>query len=133
MNRVKQKNVLKSTKRRIPTPGVYQATVTAVVSPAGYAPDNAIEVHYVLTEPKSGEQIPYKERFYIVEPMSERTVVFEAHLDEIGVEAYEDYVGCELILTLMKEVKRGRSFVNVVERHLLTEHENEWELGKNVC
>lgn len=120
MNRISKPVKSITPKKKSPTPGIYHAVVTAVESPEGFAPNNALDIRYRLTDPKSGDEIPCSERFYIAHPLNERTEKFEEHLDQIGVEDYEDYVGCEVELVFMKEVKNGTVFCNVVDRRLIS-------------
>ena len=107
-------------RRNVPVPGLYQAVVTAVESPEGYEIGNAIDVSYLLTDTNTGEKITYKERFYITGPINDRRQSFEALLDEIGAESYEDFIGSKLNLSLQYQVKRGKSYCNIVHRTLIS-------------
>ena len=118
MLRIDKKDMRPSPKR--PQPGQYRAVVTAVKSPEGFEEGNAIDVYYMLTDPKTSKSTPYQERFFIVAPLSERTMNFEKHLDEIGAERYEDYIGCELELVLAIQVRHNKPYPNIVQRTIIS-------------
>lgn len=130
MNRVIKKT--KAKKAKTVTPGCYRAIVTAVESPKGFFPGNAVDVFYTLTANDTGEVFPFRERFYIsdTEP-DERTNAFEDILDEIGAESYEEFVGCGLEVTFMYEIKRGKRYCNIVERKLISHVSDKGD--DNVC
>lgn len=118
MNRANRSR--KTTNRKTPKPGQYIAVVTDVKSPEGYQPGNAIDVFYSLADPETGKTFPFKERFLIADQFDERVQGFEEHLDEVGAERYEDYVGYKLEVLLQFQVKHHRTFCNIVERRLIS-------------
>lgn len=98
-------------------PGTYEAVVTSVVSPVGFAAGQAVDVTYAVS---MGElTVSYTERYLIADRNSSRTQEFECLLDSIGVECYEDFEGFEFELTFAYEVKKGKAWCNVVERKLI--------------
>lgn len=101
-------------------PGTYSAVVIKVTEAEGYAPGNAIDVFYNVTEPKTGEVIPFRERFITRPPLNEREKAFEAHLDDLGLEEYDDYVGTKLELEFSKEVFGRKVYTNITNRRVLT-------------
>jgi hypothetical protein len=104
-------------------PGTYEAVVTSVVSPAGFVAGQAVDVTYAV---RMGElTVSYTERYLIADRYSPRTQEFEALLDSIGAERYEDLVGVEFELTFAYEVKKSKSWCNIVDRSLLIEVDND--------
>lgn len=104
-------------------PGTYDAVVISVESPEGFVEGQAIDVTYEICIDNGVTY--HTERFLIADFRSPRTREFEAFLDSIGAEAYEDLVGLEFELTFKYEVKAHKTWCNIVERKLLTSGEED--------
>lgn len=93
-------------------PGTYTSTVKSVEQPEGYADGNAVKVTYELSDTSSSSHL-YYEIFRTVDPVGKRSEKFFDYLERNGITEWEDFVGCQEVLTLQyKFVGKGR-YLNI--------------------
>ena len=108
----------KRSKARL-VPGEYRATVQSVRCPDGFEEGNAVEIVYSV-QAKDGKQIEYPERYFIVEPYSERTLLFLEYIfEELELETIDDLVGMVFRLKLEFQVRNHHRFLNITDRSVL--------------
>ena len=103
-------------------PDVYTSTVISVEPAPGYAEGQAEKVTYELVN-QSGAHYPYHEIFRTAYPVGDRSKAFFDYLDDNGITEWEDFVGCQEVLTLQFEYVRGRRYLNITDRHFIYEAE----------
>lgn len=79
-------------------PGVVTSIATAVEQAPGYAEGQAVRITYEMVD-SSGNHFPYHEFFTTVEPLSDRSEEFFAYLENNGITEWEDFIGCQEVLT----------------------------------
>ena len=104
-------------------PGVYSAVVTSVVPSEGFVVGHAVDVIYAVNI--NDQIVEYSERFLVADQDSTRTHEFEALLNSIGADQYEDLVGIEFELTFAYEVVGKKAWCNIVDRTMLYEVEED--------
>ena len=95
-------------------PGEYISKAIEVKYAEGYTEGHAITITYELKN-SVGKKFCHSELFRIKEP-TERTYEFEEYLADRGCESYDDFVGMEEKLTLEKQVKHGKTYINITSR-----------------
>ena len=105
-------------KNAVPT-GDYHSTIVGVRNADGYSENEAIVVRYELKDDK-GNVFTFEEHF-LNDLDNPRTEKFDTYLSKNGValNSFEDLVGLEEELTLEKQVRAGRTYVNVVKRDFI--------------
>ena len=112
--------VKKKSQRKNAVPaGHYSSTVVGVRNADGYSENEAIVVSHKLKNDK-GDIFTFEEHF-LNDLENPRTEEFDSYLNKNGVVLYsfEDLVGLEEELTLEKQVRAGRTYVNVVKRDFI--------------
>lgn len=114
------KNVAKATKTSSPLrPGVFNAIVTSVAEPEGYAPGQAIDVTYKIDV--DGVPVDHTERFHIRNNKSERNKNLLNLYKAINAVYYADLVGKRVSVDLKYEVSSyNKRYLNIVDRKLIT-------------
>lgn len=105
-------------------PGVVTSTATAVEQDPNYAEGHAKRIIYDMID-SSGNHFPYHETFMTVEPLSVRSEDFFAYLENNGITEWEDFVGCQEVLTLQYEFKGGVRFLNIDQKTRQFVYEDE--------
>ena len=101
-------------------PGDYTSTVKSVDWADGYIKGKAIKISYHLTS-KSGSEFEFSEVFWV--RGSSRSVDFNEYLKSNGIFNVDDFVGCEEKLTLMNDVRNGKTYLNIVDREFIAHGE----------
>ena len=104
-------------------PDTYPATVISVEPAPGYAEGHAVKVGYKLTG-SDGNCYDYHEIFRTVEPFGERAKKFFDYLEQNGITEWEDFVGCQEVLTLQYEFVGKGKYLNVTARQFVYEDED---------
>lgn len=107
-------------------PGLHPATYISIVvsarSAPGYAKGHAKQITYELTD-SSGNVYPYQEIFRTVEPVGQRSEEFFDYLANDGITEWDQFVGCQEVLTLEYEFKPSGRFLNITKRRFVYEDE----------
>lgn len=99
-------------------PGVFDAIVTSVAEPEGYAPGQAIVVTYNIDV--DGSPVTHTERFHIKNNLSERNKNLLDLYKAINAVYYTDLVGTKVSVDLKYEVSSyNKRFLNIVDRKLI--------------
>ena len=98
-------------------PGLYSSEIVEVRTPDGYCEDDAFELTYRLTDDQTGAVFTKREIFYN-DSNNPRTAALLDGFAQNGVQIQEteDFVGIKEIVTLKYSIKKGRSFLNIVDR-----------------
>ena len=107
-----------------PKPGDVTSTITTVEQAPGYAKGQAVRIIYDMVN-SSGNHFPFHETFMTVEPLSNRSEEFFAYLENNGITEWEDFVGCQEVLTLQYEFKGGVRFLNINQKTRQFVYEDE--------
>lgn len=107
-----QKKVTPAKKNTYPHPDKCTSTVKAVEQPEGYADGNAVKITYEMTD-SSGNHFLYHEIFRTKEPVGQRSKIFFDYLEENGITEWEDFVGCQEVLTLHYEFVGKGKYLNI--------------------
>ena len=101
-------------------PGDYTSIVESVDWAEGYVKGKAIKISYHLTS-KSGSEFEFSEIFWV--HGSSRSNDFDKYLKKNGIEDIADFVGCEENLTLMNDIRNGKTYLNIVDRKFIAHGE----------
>lgn len=97
-------------------PGDYTSIVKSVDWAEGYVEGKAIKLSYHLTS-KSGSVFEFSEIFWV--HGSSRSDNFDKYLKSNGISNVDDFVGCEEKLTLMNDIRNGKTYLNIVNRKFI--------------
>lgn len=101
-------------------PGEFDAIVTSVAEPEGYASGQAIVVTYEIDV--DGSPVTHTERFHIKNNHSERNKNLLDLYKAINAEYYTDLVGTKVSVDLKYEISSyGKRYLNIVDRKLIAE------------
>lgn len=110
----KKKSKKKNLKLGVPLEG----TVTDVRWTKGFVEGSAYDVLYEIKD-SSGNIEEFHETFFN-DDCNDRTRAFEKFLNQNGIAYPSDFVGCNVMLTLLKEVKNNVAYVNIAQRKILS-------------
>lgn len=104
-----------SSAKKTATAKDYSSIVKAVHAADGYDEGDAYRLIYEL---KDGDNVIEYSEFFLNDTANPRTKALDDYLTENGViiEKFEDLVGLEEVLTLVKQTHNGRSYLNVGKR-----------------
>lgn len=97
------------------TPGTYPAVVTAVDQAPGYEEDAAVQITYSVETERGVVQ--YREVF-LNDLANARTKSFVKYLEENGItiDDWNVLVGMKFDLTFTRQVRGGKSYLNITDR-----------------
>ena len=113
-----------STKQKTAKPGNHPSKVVKVSGADGYAEGEAFWLHYELD--CDGKVVEYKE-FFLNDTTNHRTDELDLYLKKNGIiiNNPEELVGLQEVLTLEKQARDGRSYLNVTKREFVAWKEVE--------
>lgn len=98
-------------------PGEYTSTVKSVDWADGYVKGKAIKIAYDLVA-KDGSEHEFSEIFWV--NGSDRSGDFNQYLKDHGINHVDDFVGCKEKLTLLNDIHKGKTYLNIVEREFVS-------------
>lgn len=104
--------------------GIHDATVKDVRPAPGYKLGEAVEIVYSV---HCGNSIREYSEIFVNDPKNSRTAEFDVYLTEHNVTS-DDWTmltGLEEKLEFGKEIKNGRTFVNIVNREFVSYTQEE--------
>jgi len=114
--------VKKKSKRKSTVPaGAYNSVVTGVRDAEGYSKGQAIVITYEFKKDSGEGKVYTFEELFLNDLENPRTEAFDNYLGKNGVvlNGFGDLVGLKEKLTLEKQVRSGRSFMNIVSREFV--------------
>ena len=115
-----QKKATTTSKKHDLHPGTWMSTVISAKSAPCYAKGHAQQICYELTD-SAGNVYPYQEIFRTVEPVGQRSEDFFDYLADNGITEWDQFVGCQEVLTLEYEFKPSGRFLNITKRQFVYE------------
>lgn len=108
-----------STKKNSAKPGSHPSKVVKVSDADGYAKGEAFWLWYELEN--DGKMVEYSE-FFLNDTANDRTGELDEYLKEHGViiNSPEELIGLQEVLTLEKQVRNGKSYLNVANRKFVS-------------
>ena len=105
-------------KKKTARSGKHPSYIYGVSDAEGYAKGEAFWLHYKLN--CDGDEVEYAE-FFLNDTSNDRTDKLDRYLQENGIfiNSPEDLVGLEEVLTLEKQTRDGRSYLNVTDREFV--------------
>lgn len=96
----------------------YPSIVVKVKAAEGYAEGDAYKLFYEL---KDGDDVIEYSEFFLNDTANPRTKEFDDYLakNNVMIEKFEDLVGLEEFLTLVKQTHNGRRYLNVETREFV--------------
>ena len=114
---LRKRRLGKQGRKKLPE-GVYDSVVIDVTWAAGYAPEEAYEIIYEITD-NEGNKYRHREIFK-TNRRNLRTAEFEEYLAENGIEDLADFKGKHERLTFAyQEAYNGSNYFNIVEREFI--------------
>lgn len=96
-------------------PGVYKSRIKKVGWAEGYVVGSAVKLEYELNDAQ-GNVFNYSEIFFCND-FNERTAKFDEYLEMNNLKTFEDMMGFEEVVEILKVVKNNRSALSIVSRH----------------
>lgn len=99
-------------------PKEYGSTVVSAKPAPGYAEGHAQQITYELTD-SAGKVYHYQEIFRTIEPVGQRSEEFFDYLADNGITEWDQFVGCQEVLTLEYEFTPKGRFLNITKRQFV--------------
>ena len=116
------KKTVTATKKPGLRPGIYRSTVVSAKPAPGYAEGHAQQITYELTD-SAGKTYHFQEIFRIAEPIGQRSEELFDRLENNGITEWDQFVGCQEVLTLEYEFTPKGRFLNITHRQFVYEDE----------
>ena len=115
-----KKNIEGTAKKKAAPPGEYDCVLKDIKPAPGYVDGAAFVFGYTLTNMNSGQKYE-KTETVLNDPGNERFDKIMSNIEKHGVniENVEDLLGLHEHVSIMYEVVRGRSYLNIVNREFI--------------